>query len=341
MGLHRFGRGGCRLDCSYLHTSQPYLPNPSFSLPRRKKDRNRMDFVSTIISPIAESLKKHLEFLVYSTEYVEDMKKKMDQLNATESDVQEKGIESHRKRKWIEDVKVLNEKSNSIEAVGGINVLKRYKVGKQSFGILEEIKDLENRESKIVFTHAQKPLAELGSTSAGLSTSALVPMGTQNNFESRDLIDDTYPSYLLHPYHHLQSFELRSDARVKAVLFETDGPLFLYGLPTIQVLKLNGLEEMSHVWKCNWKKLSIPHHQPLHASFHASFMLPLRSLAMVIMAIGKPSHFITISSPILWSSASSSSSEGDVSTVLENNIFDSALLKTSSSEGDVYKPVYF
>ncbi|KAI3824842.1 hypothetical protein L1987_06313 [Smallanthus sonchifolius] len=212
-----------------------------------------MDFVSTIISPIAESLKKHLEFLVYSTEYVEDMKKKMDQLNATESDVQEKGIESHRKRKWVEDVKVLNEKSNSIEAVGGINVLKRYKVGKQSYGILEEIKDLENRESKIVFTHAQKPLAELGSTSAGPSTSAP--------------IDDTHPSYLLHPYHHLQSFKLCSDARVKGVLFETDGPLFLYGLPTIQVLKLNGLEEMSHVWKCNWNKLSIPQHQPLQYPF--------------------------------------------------------------------------
>ncbi|KAI3824838.1 hypothetical protein L1987_06309 [Smallanthus sonchifolius] len=91
---------------------------------------------------------------------------------------------------------------------------------------------------------------------------------TKGDLSTPDLnIDDTYPSYLLHPYHHLQSFKLCSDARVKGVLFETDGPLFLYGLPTIQVLKLNGLEEMSHVWKCNWNKLSIPQHQPLQYPF--------------------------------------------------------------------------
>ncbi|KAJ0693095.1 putative AAA+ ATPase domain, P-loop containing nucleoside triphosphate hydrolase [Helianthus annuus] len=140
------------------------------------------------VSPIVESLKKHLGFLVYSTEYVEDMKKKLDQLNHIEKDIQENGSESHRKRKWLEDVKDLNERSNFMEAPSFFNVAKRYKLGKQSYGILEEIKDLEDRESKIVLTHAQKCLAEVGSTSTGASTSAPVLMGTQNNFKSRDSI---------------------------------------------------------------------------------------------------------------------------------------------------------
>ncbi|XP_076934692.1 putative disease resistance protein At1g61190 [Bidens hawaiensis] len=137
------------------------------------------------VSPIVESLKKHLSFLVSSTEYVEGMKKKIDQLNHIEKDIREnRSPESHRKRKWLEDVKNLNERSSLIKSAGFFNVAKRYKLGKQSFGILQEIKDLENRESKIVFTHAQKPLGEVCSTSTWPSTSH----STQNNFQSRDLI---------------------------------------------------------------------------------------------------------------------------------------------------------
>ncbi|KAJ0652389.1 putative AAA+ ATPase domain, P-loop containing nucleoside triphosphate hydrolase [Helianthus annuus] len=149
-------------------------------------------FVKTTVSVMeyfAEELKKRLGFLVFSTEYVEDMKKKLDQLNHIEKDIQENGSESHRKRKWLEDVKDLNERSNFMdEAPSFFNVAKRYKLGKQSYGIPEEIKDLEDRESKIVVTHAQRPLAEVGSTSTGPSTSAPVLMGTQNNFKSRDSI---------------------------------------------------------------------------------------------------------------------------------------------------------
>ncbi|KAI7752914.1 hypothetical protein M8C21_000073, partial [Ambrosia artemisiifolia] len=141
------------------------------------------------LSPFVKSLKKHLSFLVYSTEYIEDMKKKMDQLNHMEKDVSEnRSTQRHRKRKWLEDVKNLNERSNLIEEAQFFNVAKRYKLGKQSYGILEEIKDLEHRQSKIEFTHAHRPLAEVGSTSRRSFTSAALPMGTQDNFESRDLV---------------------------------------------------------------------------------------------------------------------------------------------------------
>ncbi|KAM0055059.1 putative AAA+ ATPase domain, P-loop containing nucleoside triphosphate hydrolase [Helianthus debilis subsp. tardiflorus] len=135
------------------------------------------------VSPIVESLKKHVGFLVYSTEYIEDMKKKLDQLNHMEKDIREnRSTQPHRKRKWLDDVKNLNERSNLIEEAKFFNVAKRYKLGKQSYGILQEIKDLEDRESKIEFTHAQRLLAEVGSTSTHPSTST---MATQDNFESR------------------------------------------------------------------------------------------------------------------------------------------------------------
>ncbi|XP_035840442.1 probable disease resistance protein At4g27220 isoform X1 [Helianthus annuus] len=156
-----------------------------------------MDFVSPIIGPIVESLlvpvKKHLGFLVSSTKYVKKMDTRMKQLNVIAQEVQDERdkavgnteVVPARVEPWLEEVKNLNERSNLIEAIGCFNVTKRYKVGKQSYGILEEIKDLEDRESKIEFTHAQRPLAEVGSTSTQPSTST---MGTQDNFESRDLI---------------------------------------------------------------------------------------------------------------------------------------------------------
>ncbi|KAF5764367.1 putative P-loop containing nucleoside triphosphate hydrolase, leucine-rich repeat domain superfamily [Helianthus annuus] len=152
-----------------------------------------MDFVSPIIGPIVESLlvpvKKHLGFLVSSTKYVKKVDARMKQLNVIAQEVQDerdKAVENieivpARVESWLEEVKILNQRSNLIEAIGCFNVTKRYKVGKQSYSILEEIKDLEDRESKIEFTHAQRPLAEVGSTSTST-------MGTQDNFESRDLI---------------------------------------------------------------------------------------------------------------------------------------------------------
>ncbi|MFS8016346.1 putative AAA+ ATPase domain, P-loop containing nucleoside triphosphate hydrolase [Helianthus anomalus] len=122
------------------------------------------------------------------------MNKKMDQLQVTRKEVQDQKdkalvhtevVPAHAEP-WLEDVEnLINKRRNIIEATGCFNVKKRYTVGKQAYGILQEIKVIEEDKSKIVFTHEKICLAEVRSTPIGSSTSAPVPMGTQNNFESR------------------------------------------------------------------------------------------------------------------------------------------------------------
>lgn len=101
-----------------------------------------MDFVSPIITPIVQSLmvpiKKHMGFLISSTNYVQKMDAKMKQLRDTAQEVQARWdmavgnteVIPERVEPWLEDVKILNEKSNLIEVVGCFNMRKRYKVGK-------------------------------------------------------------------------------------------------------------------------------------------------------------------------------------------------------------------
>ncbi|KAJ0693011.1 putative leucine-rich repeat domain superfamily [Helianthus annuus] len=88
--------------------------------------------------------------------------------------------------------------------------------------------------------------------------------------------DVTYPTYLLHTCHHLQRLELWNDDGVGEVVFDMDSPTSSRELATIQPplllpylqsIELYNLEEMSHVWKCNWNKFSIRHHPPLQFPF--------------------------------------------------------------------------
>ncbi|KAI3670224.1 hypothetical protein L1987_88042 [Smallanthus sonchifolius] len=130
--------------------------------------------ISSIITPVVESLmvpvKKHLGFLVSSTKYVKDMKEKMKHLNLTEQDtrrdweeaVARNHVVSHHVPQWLEDVQKMNERAQSIPTggIGCFSVAKRYKAGKKSCTIIEEIQDLETRKSKIEFTDMQIPLAE-------------------------------------------------------------------------------------------------------------------------------------------------------------------------------------
>ncbi|KAM0054999.1 putative P-loop containing nucleoside triphosphate hydrolase, leucine-rich repeat domain superfamily [Helianthus debilis subsp. tardiflorus] len=153
--------------------------------------------ISSIITPVVESLmlpvKKHLGFLVSSTKHVKDMKDEMDQLNITEQDIQEKKttadanyhVVSRHVSPWLEDVQKMKEKVESIptDGIGCFHVAKRYKAGKQSCIIVQQIKALKERASEISWTNERKPLAKVPSTSAP------VPHGTQTTtFESRDSV---------------------------------------------------------------------------------------------------------------------------------------------------------
>ncbi|KAI3824847.1 hypothetical protein L1987_06318 [Smallanthus sonchifolius] len=133
-----------------------------------------------VITPVIQSLivpfKKHLHFLVSSTRYVNEMKKKMEELNVTEQDILEKKSTadannhevSHHVSPCLEDVKKMNEKAQSIptRGIGCFNVTKRYKTRKRSYTILNEIKALNERLSEINWTNEQKSLAKVPSTSS-------------------------------------------------------------------------------------------------------------------------------------------------------------------------------
>ncbi|GKC78470.1 NB-ARC domains-containing protein, partial [Tanacetum coccineum] len=85
-----------------------------------------------------------------------------------------------------------------------------------------------------------------------------------------------FPSYLLHTFHHLHYLSLRNYKAVE-VVFEimspssrdlaqnTQQPLIL---PYLEELKLNHLERMSHVWKCNWNEFLILQKPQSQSSFH-------------------------------------------------------------------------
>ncbi|KAD7478922.1 hypothetical protein E3N88_02058 [Mikania micrantha] len=82
--------------------------------------------ISSVVTPVVESLlapvKKHLGFFVSSTKYVTDMKEKMAQLSLTEQDIRHKWEEavarnhdvSHHVLPWLEEVKKMNQKAQSI-----------------------------------------------------------------------------------------------------------------------------------------------------------------------------------------------------------------------------------
>ncbi|KAI7744908.1 hypothetical protein M8C21_016648, partial [Ambrosia artemisiifolia] len=156
----------------------------------------RMDLASLVITPVVESLmvpvKKHLGFLVSSTKHVKDMKEEMDQLNLTEQDIQHKKhtadlnfLEVSRHVKpWLQDVTKMKEKVQSIPTagIGCFNVAKRYKAGKQSCVLVEQIKALNEQGSKISWTNERKSLAKVPSTSAAATH------GTQTTFESRESV---------------------------------------------------------------------------------------------------------------------------------------------------------
>ncbi|KAJ0844604.1 putative P-loop containing nucleoside triphosphate hydrolase, leucine-rich repeat domain superfamily [Helianthus annuus] len=81
-----------------------------------------------------------------------------------------------------------------------------------------------------------------------------------------DIPNVTYPSYLLHNFHHLQHLKIGNDKRVEEVVFEMDSQQPLLP-PYLQTICLRKLNKMSRVWKCNWNRFLIRHHPPLQFPF--------------------------------------------------------------------------
>ncbi|KAM0058470.1 putative P-loop containing nucleoside triphosphate hydrolase, leucine-rich repeat domain superfamily [Helianthus debilis subsp. tardiflorus] len=163
-----------------------------------------MDFVTPIITPIVESLlgpvKRHLGFLVSSSNKVKYMSARLAELNNIARDVEEQK-ERHDANNlvvprhvpgWLEEVKAISVKAENIPTgrLGCFNIKMRYISGKRSSCIVNDIDRLMTEKSNIKWTVEKRPLAKVSSNKA--STSTLVHEdddGTQSILKSsRDLI---------------------------------------------------------------------------------------------------------------------------------------------------------
>ncbi|KAJ0429150.1 putative P-loop containing nucleoside triphosphate hydrolase, leucine-rich repeat domain superfamily [Helianthus annuus] len=163
-----------------------------------------MDFVTPIITPIVESLlgpvKRHLGFLVSSSNKVKCMSARLAELKNIARDVEEQK-ERHDANNlvvprhvpdWLKEVKAISVKAENIPTgrLGCFNIKMRYTSGKRSSCIVNDIDRLMTEKSNIKWTVEKRPLAKVSSNKA--STSTLVHEdddGTQSILKSsRDLI---------------------------------------------------------------------------------------------------------------------------------------------------------
>ncbi|KAD7478945.1 hypothetical protein E3N88_02081 [Mikania micrantha] len=109
-----------------------------------------------------------------------------------------------------------------------------------------------------------------------------------------DIINPNYHActYTWATCHRLQNLQLRNDKRVKELLFEMDSTH--QHLPySLESIYLDGLHEMSHVWKCNnWNKSLIPQHQPA-----LQIQLPFQNLTNI--SLGNCNRLKYLFSPLM------------------------------------------
>ncbi|XP_023755188.2 uncharacterized protein LOC111903669 isoform X1 [Lactuca sativa] len=155
-----------------------------------------MDVVSAILKPVAETLmepvKKHLGYLISSTQHVRDMRRKMgelDSLRHAEEDHLDRNIRtrleiSFQVRSWLEEVEKIDAKVKTVPSdVGACCSLKsRHTVGRETFKLIEEIESATRKHSLITWTDHPIPLGKIDTMKASTST----PSTDHDDFESRE-----------------------------------------------------------------------------------------------------------------------------------------------------------
>ncbi|KAI7734680.1 hypothetical protein M8C21_009098, partial [Ambrosia artemisiifolia] len=132
-----------------------------------------MDFLTPIVTPVVESLlvpvKRHLGFLVSSSNKVKDVHVKLTELDGAASDMHTQQVSStanrrvvpHRVPDWLAEVQAIkSEMAEKIPTgrVGCFNLKMRYKAGRDSSDILKHIERLMKEKAGMVWTNEIIPL---------------------------------------------------------------------------------------------------------------------------------------------------------------------------------------
>ncbi|KAI3687237.1 hypothetical protein L1987_80931 [Smallanthus sonchifolius] len=195
-----------------------------------------MDIVTPIITPVVESLlvpvKRHLDFLVSSSNKVEDMHVKMAELDGAARDIHTKQVSSkvnrrvipHRVPDW------LAERKNEL---------------------------VKNSHEREVSTMSKEDISKMGDN---MSIVAFSSYQITHNFHNlRKIKFESFQGVEV-------VFEIESQSNTKLVTtHQQQQPLLL--LPYLEDLDLASMDMLSHVWKCNnWNEFFILHKNQPHSS---------------------------------------------------------------------------
>ncbi|XP_071698305.1 probable disease resistance protein At1g12290 [Rutidosis leptorrhynchoides] len=165
-----------------------------------------MDLVAPVVTPVVESIieviKRHVGYLVSSTNNVNEMRTNMEELNAMSRDMKTKKetnvandlLIPHYVPAWLAEVEELSEKVEDIPTggIGCFNVKARYRAGKRSSDIIKDIDSLKKRNSEIKWSDEPRLLGMVRTTKPYTSEPPVASdIDTQNVIKSsRELIFD-------------------------------------------------------------------------------------------------------------------------------------------------------
>ncbi|XP_071697243.1 uncharacterized protein [Rutidosis leptorrhynchoides] len=164
-----------------------------------------MNPLAPVITPVVESIikviKRHVGYLVSSTNSVNEIHTNMEELNAMASDMKTKKetnvandlVVPHHVPTWLIEVEKTSEKVGNIPAggIGCFNMKARYKAGKRSSDILKDIDSLKKQKSEIKWSDEPRLLGRVRTTRPSTSEAVASDINIQNlNKSSRDLVFD-------------------------------------------------------------------------------------------------------------------------------------------------------
>ncbi|XP_071700584.1 probable disease resistance protein At4g27220 [Rutidosis leptorrhynchoides] len=161
--------------------------------------------VAPVVTPVVESImeviKRHVGYLLSSTNNINEMHTNMEELNAMARDMKTKKETNVANDLevpdyvpvWLTKVEKISEEVGSIPTggIGCFNMKARYDAGKRSSDILKDIEDLKKQKGEIIWSNEPRILGRVRSTRPSTSEPVAGDIDTQNVIKSsRELMFD-------------------------------------------------------------------------------------------------------------------------------------------------------